>query len=143
MARSRPARPWRAARRRPARSRTASFLEVDDDLEPAVEETLAVERHLLRVHHRREALVLHHLLVHAVAVLAVLVDDPGKPHGLAGLELHRLRERGPLALLHVVGDALLVVERAVLAPHLARLGGHLAIGRVIPLRYGQYESVDI
>src|SRR6187455_2351449 len=104
MARSMPARPWRAARRRRARSLRASFLQVDHDLEAAVEEALAVERHLLRVHHRREALVFHDLLVDAVAVLAVLVDDPGKPHRLTRLELHRLRERGPLALLHVVGD---------------------------------------
>src|SRR6185436_13120157 len=135
MARSRPARPWRAARRRPARSRTASFLEVDDHLEAAVEEALAVERHLLRVHHRREALVLHHLLVHAVAVLAVLVDDPGEPHCFTRLQLYRLRKRGPLALLHVVGDALLVVERAVLAPDLAGLGGHLPVRRIVPLRH--------
>src|SRR6185503_6268160 len=91
----------------------------------------------------RQTLVLHDLLHHRVAMLAVAVHDPREPHRLAGLELHRLRKRRVLALLHVVGDALLVVERAVLAPHLARGARHLHVGLRVLLRDRQYETVNV
>src|SRR6266568_5837780 len=45
---------------------------IDQDLEPAPEHALAVERHRLRVHHLRHALVLHDLGGDAVAVRARL-----------------------------------------------------------------------
>src|SRR6185369_13486404 len=112
-------------------------------LEPSPEHALAVERELLGVHHVGEALVLHHLGVYAVAVLARLVDDEREPDHLAGLELHALRERGALARLHIVGHALDIFERAMLAPDLAGPFGHLAIGGDIALRHGDDETIDI
>src|SRR5712691_12492172 len=48
---------------------------IDQDLEPAPEHALAVERHRLRVHHLRYALVLHDLGVDAVAMRSRLVHD--------------------------------------------------------------------
>src|SRR5207245_9038904 len=89
---------------------------LDQDLESAPEHALAVERHRLRVHHLCQALVLHDLRHDAVAMRARLVNDVGEHHRLAGFELDALRERRALARLHLVGRALVVLERAVLAP---------------------------
>src|SRR5712691_8589619 len=104
-------------------------------LEPAVEHALAVERHRLGVHHAREALVLHDLAHNAVAMLAILVDDPGKPDDLVLLQLDALRERGVLARLHVVRDALPVLERAVLPADPSHLPRDAKIGLLVPFRY--------
>jgi len=72
--------------------------------------------------------VLHDLGVDAIARRARFEHDPGKDHRLAGLKLHAAREGGELADLHVIGDAFLEFERAVLPPDLAGLLCHAAIG---------------
>src|SRR5258706_1873689 len=117
--------------------------EVDDDLEAAEDHALAVERHRLRIHHVFQARIGHHLLHDPVAVRAVLVDDVREPHHLVLLQLHRLRERSPLSRLHVVGDALLVVERAMVAPDLPGRARHLHVRLALLLRYRQYEPVHV
>src|SRR5882762_5161026 len=65
---------------------------VDHHLESAPEHALAVERHRLRVHHLRQALVLHDLGHDAVAMRARLVHDVREHHHLAGFELDALWE---------------------------------------------------
>src|SRR5260221_1983622 len=112
-------------------------------LESAPEHALAVEGELLRVHHVREALVAEDFLHDAVALRARLVDDIGEHHGLARLELDALREGRVLARLYVVGDALQVFQRAVLAPHLPGLAGHRPVSRELPLRDGYYDCIDV
>src|SRR5882762_10872901 len=119
------------------------FSETHHDLEAAVDHALGVERQRLEVHHAGQARVLHHLFIHAVAVLARFVYDPRKPDHLAGLELDAPRERSALAPLHVVGDALPVLERPVLAPDLAGLERHAAVGFDFLLRDGNNEPIDI
>src|SRR6185369_1348468 len=110
-------------------------LRVYDDLETAPDHPLRIEWERLRIHHRGDTLVLHRLLVHAVAIGARLVDHVGEEHRLAGLLLHRAQERGALAPLHIVGDALAKFERAVVAPDLADLLRDAAVCRELPLRY--------
>src|SRR4051812_5192005 len=73
-----------------------AVLQAHRALEPAEDHPLAVERHLLRVHHLGEARVLHHVRHAFVARRARLVDDVGEDHGLVLLELHALRKRCPL-----------------------------------------------
>jgi hypothetical protein len=115
-------------------------LPIYDRLESAVDHPLDVEGHLLvRLH----ALVGHHLRVHLVTVRARLVGDEGEHDGLVALGLHAQRERRDLALRHVVGDALAVVQRAVLHPDLAGLAGDPAVVGDLVLRYRQYESIDV
>src|SRR4249920_1179764 len=70
---------------------------LDDRLEAAPEHALAVEGHLLRVHVLLEPRLDHDLLHDAVALLAGLVRHEGEHDHLALLQLHALRERGPLA----------------------------------------------
>src|SRR5690606_15019589 len=119
----------RGARRRGPRScdawsapdSTAASV-LDDRPEAAPEHALPVERQGGRVH-AGDALVLHHRGIDAVAILARGIADPGEHHHLVRLELHRLRERGQLAGLHVVGDAFDVFQRAVFQPDLAGLSG--------------------
>src|ERR1044072_4370791 len=102
-------------------------LRVYDDLETAPDHPLGIEGERLRIHDPGDALVLHRLLVHAVAIGARLVDDVGEEHRLAGLLLHRAQERGALAPLHVVRDALAEFERAVVAPHLRHFARQSAV----------------
>src|SRR4051812_35846438 len=91
-----PRRGSRTGKRPPVRPRRLGP-ELDDRLEPAPEEAHAVERH--RLHQALDARVAHDLRHDLVAVLARLVRRPREDHGLAGLELHALRERCDLALL--------------------------------------------
>ena len=122
----------RAERRRAARARPVGEcarprrreLDVDDDLEAAVDHALGVEGHVLhvlRAHHVGQARILHHLRVDAVTVRPRLVGDPREHHGLVLLALDALWEGRDLPHRDVVGDALLVLERAVLAPDLPGL----------------------
>jgi hypothetical protein len=112
-------------------------------LEPAPDQALAIEGHGLRVHHRLQARVLHDLGHDAVAMGARLVDHPREDHHLVALELHALRERGPLARLHIISDALPVLQRAMLAPDLAGLARHALVRLDVLLRDRQYESIHI
>src|SRR5512144_2398126 len=88
----------------------------DDYLETAVRHPLHVERHRLRVHHRLQTRVLHHLRVDPISVSARLVDDPGEDDRLARLGL-RQAGKAP-ARFQVIPYGFDVVEGAVLAPHL-------------------------
>src|SRR5688500_16065267 len=71
------------------------------------------------------------------------VHDPREHHGLVRLELYALRERRDLALLHVVADAFPVFQRAVLAPDLAGLARHAAVGIDVALRNRYDESIYV
>src|SRR5690606_20565328 len=99
------ARQARAARRQSDSGFPSSSSQFHDRLEAAKEHALAVEWHVLGTQ-VRQARIGHDFLVDPVALRARLVDDPGKDHHLAGLELDALRERGVLARLDVVGHAL-------------------------------------
>src|ERR1043165_7871807 len=114
-----------------------------DDLEPAVYHPPPVERHRLRLHQVGEARVLHDPGEAAVARGARLVDDIGKHHRLVLLHLHAARERGPLAHLHVVGNAFAKLERAVLAPDFSGLLCHGAVTGKVLLRQRHDKSVDV
>src|SRR3989449_8025842 len=107
------------------------------------EHALAVERHCLGIHHLREPLILHRLGVDAVAVLARLVADVGKHDGLAGLQFHAPRERSHLAALHIIGHALAVFERTVVAPDFSRELRDPAIGCELFLRNRHDKSIDV
>ena len=92
----------------------------------------------------RDALVLHHLLVHAVAVLAVLVDDPGEPHHLAWLELHRLREtRCTCPSSRRRRCTPCSRARRTRATPCRPCVAMAAVGLQVLLRYRQYESVYV
>src|SRR5260221_5671712 len=133
-------------RRSPRRGRCVSLMAlscIDHDLEPTPEHALAVERHVLRLHHLREALVLHDLGHDAVALRARLVDDVREHYHLAGFELDALGERRALARLHVVGRALVVFEGAVLAPDFPRKPRQIAIGRQLSLGDRYNDCVDV
>src|SRR5213592_2913693 len=116
---------------------------VDHHLESAPEHALAVERHVLRVHHLRQSLVLHDLGHDAVAMRARLVHDVREHHRLAGFELDALRKRRALARLHVVGGALVVLEGAVLAPDFSGKPRQIAIGRQFSLGDRYHDCVDV
>jgi hypothetical protein len=118
-------------------------LNVHQNLEPAIDHALHVEGHGGALHHLGEALVLHHLGVDAVAVGARLEHDPRQDDRLVGIELDAARERGELAHFHVVGNTFKELERAVLAPDLARLARHLAIGGETLLGHRHDKSIDI
>src|SRR5437762_9827184 len=96
-------------------------------LKPAIDHALGVERQRLGVHHAGQPLVGHHLGVDAVALRARLVGDPGEHHRLARLELDAARERGALSDFDVLGHPFAVIQRAMLAPDLAGLPGHVAV----------------
>src|SRR6187431_259027 len=119
------------------------MLEIDHHLESAEHHALSVERHGFRIHHVREPRVFHRLRIHAIAILARLVDDPREPHLLALLELHALREGSEFAVHDVVGHALVVPERTVVHPHLAGLHGHLLVLRRVLFRDRDQESIDV
>src|SRR2546425_9042854 len=116
---------------------------VDHHLESAPEHALAVERHVLRVHHLRQSLVLHDLGHDAVAMRARLVHDVREHHRLAGFELDALWDRSALARLHVVAGALVVLESAVLAPDFSGKPRQIAIGRQLSLGDRYNDCVDI
>src|SRR5260221_11299391 len=120
----------------------ASLL-VDYDLEAAPDHALRVEGQRLRIHHPGEALVLHRLRVHAVAVGARLVEDVGKEPRLAGLLLHRAQEGGALAPAHVVGNALAEFEGAVITPWLGGLLRHAAVGGQLLLRHRSNKAINV
>src|SRR5262249_28395849 len=90
-----------------------------------------------------QARVFHHFGIDAIAVGARLVHDIGEHHRLSRLEFDALRERRVLARLDVVGDALDVLERAVVTPDLARLLRHAPIDRQFLFRNGHYVSIYV
>src|SRR6266404_9426796 len=81
--------------------------------------------------------------VDAVALRARLVGDPGKYHRLARLELDAAREGGELADLDVVCHPFAVIQRAMLAPDLAGLLRHAAVGGKVLLRHRDDKSIDV
>src|SRR6266478_7111951 len=114
-----------------------------ETLEPAIDHALGVERQRLGVHHAGQPLVGHHPGVDAVALRARLVGDPGKYHRLARLELDAAREGGELADLDVVCHPFAVIQRAMLAPDLAGLLRHAAVGGKVLLRHRDDKSIDV
>src|SRR5882672_2766432 len=132
----------RSTRRGPGRS-DEGCSGIDYDLESAPEHALAVERHRLRVHQLRQALILHDLGHDAVAMRARLVHDVREHYRLAGFELDALREGGALARLHVVGRALVVLEGAVLAPDFSGQPRQAAIRRQLSLGDRYHDCVDV
>src|SRR5436190_6778202 len=118
-------------------------LRVDHDLETAPDHPLRIERQRLGVHHAGDALVLHRFRVYAITIGARFVDDVREEHRLAGFLLHRAQERGALAPLHVVRDALAEFERAVVAPDLGHFARHRAVLLQRSLRDRCYETVNV
>src|SRR5216117_1432075 len=116
---------------------------VDHHLESAPKHALAIERHRLRIHHLRQALVLHDLGHDAVAMRARLVHDVREHHRLAGFELDASRKRRALARLDVVGRALVVLEGAVLAPDFSGKTRQTAIGGQLSLGDRYNDCVDV
>src|SRR5262249_11022736 len=119
------------------------MLESNHRLESAPDHTLGIEGHRFGIHHLGKTLVLHHLRVDAVASGARLVDDIGEHYGLTGLLLDATREGCSLSPLDVVGDAFAELQRAVLAPDLARLGRHAPVGCKLLLRNRHDKSIDV
>src|SRR6266436_9621407 len=112
-------------------------------LKPAIDHALGIERQRFGVHHAGQPLVGHHPGVDAVALRARLVGDPGKYHRLARLELDAAREGGELADLDVVCHPFAVIQRAMLAPDLAGLLRHAAVGGKVLLRHRDDKSIDV
>src|SRR5690606_16962656 len=115
---------------------------LDDGLEAAPEHASGVERQGGRIH-VRQAGILHHRRVDAVPFLARGVADPGEHHHLVGLELDRLRERGDLAGLDVIGNALDVFQGAVLEPDPAGCFRERAVVVDPVLRYRKHETIHM
>src|SRR5438270_3533561 len=118
-------------------------LKVHHHFEATPEHALAVEGQRFRIHHFRQALVLHHLGVHAVAIGARPVDDVREKHRLAGPLLHRARERRALAPGDIVRHAFAELERAVVAPHLARAARHGAVRSELFLGHRGHETINV
>ncbi|EEF22946.1 conserved hypothetical protein [Ricinus communis] len=114
---------------------------LDDGLEAAEDHALSVEGHV--VHVRLEALVLHDLGHHLVALGLAVVGDPREHRDLVVLQMDGAGERGQFAIGHVVGDGFDIGQRAQLHPDRARQGRHLLVGLDIGLGHGEHETVDI
>src|ERR1043166_251617 len=119
----------------------ALALQLEERLEAAVDQALAVERQVR--HFRLEPRVGHHFCVDFVALRARLRDDPGKDDDLVVLCLHRARERGELAIWDIVADALDVSGRTVLLPDFTDLARESLVGFQILLRHGNDETIDV
>src|SRR5256885_1178235 len=126
-----------------ARCRRSPGLGFDQDLEPAVNYVFEVEGHGLPITHFRDARILHHLGIDAVAMRTRLVDDPGEYHRLARLCLGQARERNSERDLEIVAGTLSVFERAMVAPDWSCLFGHATVGLQILLGGGQDKSIDV
>src|SRR6476660_6042700 len=72
-------------------------LSFDEHFEPAIDHASGVKGQRLDVHHVCQPLVAHHLLIDAIASGARFIDDPGKDHRLAWLELDAARKGSELA----------------------------------------------
>src|SRR5262249_28140402 len=84
-----------------------------------------------------------HFLHYFVAMRARLVDDPGEDDRLVALKLDAARKRSPLAVGHVVADALVELERAVLQPDLGRELRHAAVLGELLLRNRNDKTIDV
>src|ERR1043166_9451941 len=119
----------------------ALALQLEERLEAAVDQALAVERQVR--HFGLEPRVRHHFCVDFVALGARLGDDPGKDDDLVVLCLHRARERGELAVGDIVADALDVSGRTVLLPDFTDLARESLVGFQILLRHGTHDTIDV
>src|SRR5687767_38391 len=102
-----------------------------------------VKGHCFHIHHLIEPRILHHLGVHAVAVLAGLKYNPREYYRLAALLLDRAREWHAKLHLEIIARAFPVLERAVIPPNLARLLRHPAVGFQVLLWHRKNISIDV
>jgi len=85
-----------------------------------------------------------HLLVHLIAVGFGFIDDVSEDHRLVRLKLAQAVERDAhVGDFQLVGDAFVVVERAMLQPGLATYLGHFLIGAEVFLFNRDHEAVDV
>src|SRR5258708_486004 len=82
------------------------------------------------------------LRVDAVAIGAGFVDDIGEEHGLPALLLDAARKGGSLSPTDVIGNAFAELQRAVLAPDLARRLRHAPVGGKLALAHRHEKSID-
>src|SRR3981189_170746 len=107
-------------------------------LEPAMDQSLAVERHI-----SLETGVGHDLLVDCVALHPGSVDNPGEDDDLVVLRLHGAGKRGQRAVWHIVADALHDGERTMLFPDFAGFAGKRLVGFNLVLGHRNHETIDI
>ena len=102
---------------------------INHHLESAVRHALDVKRHIVFITHVIDTRILHNLGVHLVPVGLGFIDDVGEDYGLTRLEADALGERHAEGGggRQVVAEALLIVERAVVALDLAGLPGDLEV----------------
>lgn len=112
-------------------------------LKPAEGHVLDVERHRLQIH-IREARVLHHLCLDAIAMHSRLEYDPRKKHCFAAFELDHVRKRHSHLYVQLVADVFPELEVSVL-PHLTPTGllRDAAVSIDIALRHCQNKSIDV
>src|SRR6185503_20663271 len=119
--------------------RTAST--VVDDLESAVDQALAVERHGIDI--RLHARVGHHLFHPFVALLAGRPKNPGEDNGFIRLLLHRHRKRRDLTVGHIVAPAFHYLQGSIFFEQGRSLLGVLAVFLPIGRRNRGDKSIDI
>src|SRR3977135_3051106 len=107
-------------------------------LESAMDQSLAVERHV-----SLETGVGHDLLVDRVALRPGSVDDPGEDDDLVVLRLHGAGKRGQRAVRHIVADALHDGERTMFLPDFAGFAGKRLVGFNLVLGHRNHETIDI
>ncbi len=88
--------------------------------------------------------IIHHFLIHLIAVFAILKNDEGKPHRLAFFGFGHLREsEGDVRTSHVISPALLIAKRAEFHPGFGAVARHLLISRHVLLGHREDKSVHI
>src|SRR4029453_7891940 len=126
-----------------AREMILSISGLHQHLEAAVDHALVIEGHRPRLHHLRDAGILHHLGVDTAAMRARLEHDPRQHHRLAPLGLDALRERHQLLRLTVFAYALPVFQRTVIPPHTAGKARDTTVGGEVPPGNRQDESIAV
>src|SRR4029453_3223040 len=132
-----------APRRADTLDRDSPRRELDEALESAPEHAHPIERHFLWIHHRLHARVFHYLGVHAVTVLARVIEDPRKHDHLVVLELHTLWKGRDLARLNVVADTFPVLTCAMFDPDLAGFARHPPVSVKVAMRHRYNEAIDV
>ena len=125
---------WSDRRHRP------TPLEFEQKFKSAIDEALAVERHVGAVGHSR---VGHDFLAGRIAHGFRRPEYPRKHNVFARLRLHRPLEVGDLAIGHVVAPTFHHAQRAIFFEDRRYPGGQFAIGLLFSSGHRNHESVDI
>jgi len=97
---------------------TPERLDLYEDFESAVDHTLRVEGHGLRVH-RRDARVLHDFCIDPIAMCPGLEYDPREYHSFSSLALDHFGKRNAPLPVKIISHTFPVLEGPMLTPNLS------------------------